>query len=343
MQHCLSYKVKWCESRSVVSDSLWPHGLYRILQARILEWVAFPFSRVSSQPRDRTQVSCIAGRFFTNWAVREAPPSPQISHIVCDTEVPGPIDSSLLPCACGQESRRALVGWHHIPGEPLHHPRPQPLTSVQTSSRSGNAFIHPLIQIHERNLYNGEVFFLTAQSLLLAALSLGCCARASSRGGTWGSSSSRWGASHSRDFSLTEPRLSAPGLVGSSQTRDWTRVPCIGTWILIHHATREVQGDVFILSFGCQHWVFRRRTLENSTQLVYEQITLLLWGKDTQKCQPPWSSIGYIYSRNVLSKERSHKAGVLTLALTSALSSIILRLQRMHLFNGVTFQIPWLA
>ena len=38
-----------------------------IIQARILEWVAFPFSRGSSQPRDRTQVSHIAGRFFTVW------------------------------------------------------------------------------------------------------------------------------------------------------------------------------------------------------------------------------------------------------------------------------------
>ncbi|CAI9170332.1 unnamed protein product [Rangifer tarandus platyrhynchus] len=37
-----------------------------ILQARILEWVAFPFSRGSSQPWDRTQVSCIAGGFFTS-------------------------------------------------------------------------------------------------------------------------------------------------------------------------------------------------------------------------------------------------------------------------------------
>ena len=36
------------------------------LQARILEWVAIPFSRASSQPRDPAQVSCIAGRFFTN-------------------------------------------------------------------------------------------------------------------------------------------------------------------------------------------------------------------------------------------------------------------------------------
>ena len=44
-----------------------------ILQARILEWVAFPFSRGSSQPRNRTGVSCIAGRFSTNWPIREAP------------------------------------------------------------------------------------------------------------------------------------------------------------------------------------------------------------------------------------------------------------------------------
>ena len=45
------------------------HG---ILQARILEWVAFPFSKEFSQPRDQTQVSCIAGGFFTSWATREA-------------------------------------------------------------------------------------------------------------------------------------------------------------------------------------------------------------------------------------------------------------------------------
>ena len=44
-----------------------------ILPARILEWVAVPFSRGSSQPRDWTQVSCIAGGFFTDWATREAP------------------------------------------------------------------------------------------------------------------------------------------------------------------------------------------------------------------------------------------------------------------------------
>ena len=46
--------------------------VYGILQARILEWVAFPFSRESSQLRDGTQVSRIAGSFFTSWATREA-------------------------------------------------------------------------------------------------------------------------------------------------------------------------------------------------------------------------------------------------------------------------------
>ena len=61
--------LKESESHSVVSDSLQAHGLYTvygILQARILESVAFPFSRVSSQHTDQTQVSHIAGRFFTN-------------------------------------------------------------------------------------------------------------------------------------------------------------------------------------------------------------------------------------------------------------------------------------
>ena len=50
-------------------------SVHRIFQARILEWVAFSSSRGSSHPRDRTCipcVSCIAGRFFTCWAIREA-------------------------------------------------------------------------------------------------------------------------------------------------------------------------------------------------------------------------------------------------------------------------------
>ena len=48
------------------------YTVHGILQARILEWVVFPFSsRRSSQPRDWTQISSTAGEFFTNWAIRE--------------------------------------------------------------------------------------------------------------------------------------------------------------------------------------------------------------------------------------------------------------------------------
>ena len=114
MQIVVSTGLKWSESHSVVSDSLWPHahspwnspgqntgvGSLSLLQGilptqgsnpglphcrgilyqlshqgslRILEWVAYPFSRYS-QPRDWTQVSRIAGGFFTSWAIREAQP-----------------------------------------------------------------------------------------------------------------------------------------------------------------------------------------------------------------------------------------------------------------------------
>ena len=108
------YRICESESHSVMSDSLWPNGLYSpwnspgwntgmgslsLLQAifptqgsnpsllhcrqilyqlnhqgspRILEWVAYPFSSRSSWPRNQTGVSCIAGGFFTNWALREA-------------------------------------------------------------------------------------------------------------------------------------------------------------------------------------------------------------------------------------------------------------------------------
>ena len=47
-------------------------SIHGIFQARVLEWVAISSSRGSSQPRDQIQVSCIAGRCFTAWAIREA-------------------------------------------------------------------------------------------------------------------------------------------------------------------------------------------------------------------------------------------------------------------------------
>ena len=65
-------------SYSAVSDSVTPWTLAHqaplsmgILQARILEWVAMPSSRGSSQPRNQTGVSCITGGFFISRAIKE--------------------------------------------------------------------------------------------------------------------------------------------------------------------------------------------------------------------------------------------------------------------------------
>ena len=60
-------KVKVAQSCLTLCDPM-DYTVHGIFQARILEWVAVPFSKVSSQPRNRTQVSHIAGRFFTSKA-----------------------------------------------------------------------------------------------------------------------------------------------------------------------------------------------------------------------------------------------------------------------------------
>ena len=77
------YQLKLSESESEITQScltlcdpmdcsLPGSSVRGILQARILQWVAISFSRRSSQPRDRSWVSRIAGRCFTIWATREA-------------------------------------------------------------------------------------------------------------------------------------------------------------------------------------------------------------------------------------------------------------------------------
>ena len=58
--------------RDSMDCSLPGSSIHGILQASVLEWGAMSFSRGSSRPRDRTLVSCVAGRFFTIWATREA-------------------------------------------------------------------------------------------------------------------------------------------------------------------------------------------------------------------------------------------------------------------------------
>ena len=80
------------------------NSVHGILQARILEWVVIPFSRGSSQPRDQTLVSCIAGRFFTIWATREEVNSrpPTITAITY-------IQTSKSPMGCNNVSYDSTI------------------------------------------------------------------------------------------------------------------------------------------------------------------------------------------------------------------------------------------
>ena len=92
----MEVEVKWRENYSVVSNSLWPHGLYspwnspgqnaRVSSLSLLQGI--------SQPRDRTQVSHIASGFFTRWATGKPKNTGMLSHSVvsdsCD-----PMDHSL--------------------------------------------------------------------------------------------------------------------------------------------------------------------------------------------------------------------------------------------------------
>ena len=74
----LSVKVKVPQPNPALYDPM-DYTVHGILQVRILKWVAIPFSRGSSQPRDWTRVSYIPSGFFTNWATREAPKYQSIS------------------------------------------------------------------------------------------------------------------------------------------------------------------------------------------------------------------------------------------------------------------------
>ena len=82
------------------------------------EWVAFPFSKVSSQPRDWTQVSPIAGGFFTSWATSESQEYWSEEPIPSPADLPNPeikpvspalqVDS--LPNELSGKPRKVLVG-----------------------------------------------------------------------------------------------------------------------------------------------------------------------------------------------------------------------------------------
>ena len=65
-------KVKYAQLHLTLCDPM-DYIVYGLLQARILQWVAFPFSRRSSQPRDQTQVSLVAGRILYQLSHKGSP------------------------------------------------------------------------------------------------------------------------------------------------------------------------------------------------------------------------------------------------------------------------------
>ena len=156
------------ESCSVMSDSLWPHGLYSpwnslgqntgvgslsLLQGifptqgsnpglpncrqilyqlnhkgstRILEWVAYPVSSGSSWPRNWTGVSCIAGRFITNWITREALGLSGWAHVITRLFIRGKEGPESQKEMCGQKRNLKWCG---------HEPRN--VGSLQMPKRQG--------------------------------------------------------------------------------------------------------------------------------------------------------------------------------------------------------------
>ena len=118
------------ESPSPMSDSLWLSDciVHGILQARRMEWVAFPFSRGSSQPRDQIQVTCIAGRFFTSWAIREA------QEYWRGQPIPSPVDLSDPGIKLGSSALQA----DSLPTE-LSGSSTKTATDSMQTSKHGNA------------------------------------------------------------------------------------------------------------------------------------------------------------------------------------------------------------
>ena len=95
-------KVKVTQSRQILYDPM-DYTVYGIPQARILEWVAFPFFGGSFQTRDRTQVSRLAGRFFTSLAIKEPQEYWSGQPIPSPVDLPDPgieLGSSALQVDC---------------------------------------------------------------------------------------------------------------------------------------------------------------------------------------------------------------------------------------------------
>ena len=97
----------WLTLCDPINCSLPGSCIHGISQARILEWVAIPFSRGSSRSRNRTQLSCTASRFFTIWATREAPREANRT-------------SNLGPKDCKSAANSIAAVWR-LPVHVMHH------------------------------------------------------------------------------------------------------------------------------------------------------------------------------------------------------------------------------
>ena len=109
--HTLNLSWKW-KSISRVRLFVTPYTVHGILQAKILEWVAFPFARGSFQSRDWTQVSCIAGGFFTSWVTTGLFPTLLGCHQPLPRVGPGrPARRSLAGSGWGVSCSSLCFGW----------------------------------------------------------------------------------------------------------------------------------------------------------------------------------------------------------------------------------------
>ena len=109
--NCLQMLVtQFCSTLWNLTDcSLLGFSVHGILQARILGWVAFPFSRGSSQSRDQTCISCTGRGILYHWGIREAQAT-QLCPILCD-----PMDCNLLGFSVHGILQARILEWVAIP------------------------------------------------------------------------------------------------------------------------------------------------------------------------------------------------------------------------------------
>jgi len=134
-------KVKVAQSCLTLCDTI-DYTVHGILQARILEWVAFPFSRGSSWPRDRTQVSHIAGRFFTSWATSGEENSVEVNSTAQVTNKDGSTkwwDASILgDCVCNLKEESGELA-------PELHVQRRPRFTLRNLAQADGKKSHPVL------------------------------------------------------------------------------------------------------------------------------------------------------------------------------------------------------